>query len=357
MSAERPAKIARGNVVDDAVGAKPLGVAMCGGGRIGSVHLKSLVSAPGKFRLIYFVDIDLDRAADMAKQAGAGCKGVSDVRMALGDDEVEAVVICSPTGTHVELITLSLNAGKHVFCEKPISLKHPEVLQCYQLAQQKGLQLYCAYQRRADTSFRNLKDHIVDGKIGQIQIVKSTSRDHPSPNLAFLKISGGFFHDCASHDIDLCCWVTGERPTHVYATAHAFNPDIAALDDVDTAVIHLQFPSGVFGIIDVSRLALYGYDQRLEVHGSLGMVQTLNPEQSSCVLSVESGIIHDKPHFSFPQRYTQAYATEMHHFFDILRHSVIPWVDGPGCAVVAQIADAADRSSKTHQIVEMHYGY
>ena len=357
MSAERPSKVLRTNLVDDVGSSKPLGMAICGGGRIGSVHLNSLVSSPAKFRLLYCVDIDLPRALEMAAGAGPACQGVTELQTALDDANVEAVVICSPTGTHVEFAKRALNAGKHVFCEKPISLRHGEVLECLRLAEEKGLQLYCAYQRRADTSYRALKQGIEDGKIGEVQLIKSTSRDHPSPNIAFLQTSGGFFHDCCSHDIDLCCWIAGQRPSRVYATAHAFNPDIAALGDADTAVVHLHFPSGVAGIIDVSRYAAYGYDQRLEVHGSLGMVQTNNPEQSTCVISTAAGLLHDRLHHSFPQRYTQAYAGEMHHFYDVLRHGVKPWVDGIGCAVVAQIADAAEKSAATGEIIHMQYDY
>lgn len=332
-----------------------IGAAVFGGGRMGTVHLKSLCNNRQKYRVFFCVDVFVARAQEMAAEAGPQCTGTDDIDAAMTDPRVQCVIICTPTPTHVPLIEQALNNNKHVFCEKPVSLDHREVSRLFNLAKSKSLTLYCAYQRRADDSYRKLKQNIVDGKIGNVQIIKSTSRDHPGPSIEFLKTSCGFFHDCAVHDIDLLCWVAGERPSRVYATGHAFDPAIGEIGDFDTVTISLEFPSGILGICDVSRFAAYGYDQRLEVHGSLGMVQTENRLQTSCIVSTKAGLTHDNPHWSFPQRYAEAYARETDHFYDVIQNKVEPWLNGRDCATIAQVADAAELSAKTHQPVVMVY--
>jgi myo-inositol 2-dehydrogenase / D-chiro-inositol 1-dehydrogenase len=325
-------------------GQKPIGVALLGGGRIGSVHLKSL-SSSRNYELLYTVDVDEARACEMASSV-QGCKGIGSVDVALADDRVEAIVVCTPTATHKPIILKACEAKKHVFCEKPVSMQWQAIVECFDAAEKAGIKLYCGYQRRADNSFRKLKETVAAGSVGTVHVIKSTSRDHPTPSLHFLRISGGFYHDCASHDIDLCCWVAGEAPATVFALGSCFNPEIAELDDVDTALIALKFPSGVLATIDISRKAVYGYDQRLEVHGDAGMVQTENRPTTSCVISTAAGIAADNPYFSFPQRYEQAYATEIEHFYDYLRNDATPYCSRVDCIRVAQIADAAEHSAR-----------
>eukprot|EP00010_Vexillifera_abyssalis_P008731 CAMPEP_0201545348 /NCGR_PEP_ID=MMETSP0173_2-20130828/1877_1 /ASSEMBLY_ACC=CAM_ASM_000268 /TAXON_ID=218659 /ORGANISM="Vexillifera sp., Strain DIVA3 564/2" /LENGTH=346 /DNA_ID=CAMNT_0047953727 /DNA_START=24 /DNA_END=1064 /DNA_ORIENTATION=+ len=330
---------------------EPLGLAVCGGGRIGKVHTDNLGGKKQTYNVLYCVDIVASAAAEMAAKFD-NAQGTDDYAKVLADDKVDAVLVCTPTATHVDYIKKALNANKHVFCEKPISMDVDEIRECFALAEKQGKQLYCGYQRRADPNFRALKLAIEQGKIGTVHVIKSTSRDHPTPSIAFLKISGGFFHDCASHDIDLCRWVTGEDPTEVFATAHAFNPEIGAIDDVDTAVITLKFPSGVLAVIDISRKAVYGYDQRLEVHGDAGMVQTENVAKSSCIISTVDGISSDNPHYSFPQRYREAYSNELDHFFDIIRNGATPFCNAESCISVALIANAAEEAAKTGKPIQ-----
>lgn len=331
-----------------------LGAALFGAGRIGSVHINGLCDR-SYFDLRYVVDVDLERAELLANQAGGSCKAIADPSVAIADPLVAFVVICSPTATHVSLIEQAAAAGKHIFCEKPVSLHFKEVIAAYKLAREHNVHLYCAYQRRADASFRKLHSAVKSGALGQVQIIKSTSRDHPHPSMNFIKISGGFFHDCASHDLDLLCWVAGCYPHRVFANSHAIDPEIRALGDVDTATISLEFPSGILGLVDVSRFAAYGYDQRLEVHGSEGMAQTQNCLKTSCVLSTQEGITFDNPYHSFPQRYAATYQAELIHFYEIVTKGVTPWVSSADCIAVAQIADAVETSAKTHQPVDLTY--
>ena len=177
-------------------------------------------------------------------------------------------------------------------------------------------------------------------------MVKTSSRDSPLPSIDYLKISGGIFHDCGIHDIDLIMWIVGEVPTTVYAQAHAFHSSIAELNDVDTVAITMKFPSGVIAQIDLSRFAAYGYDQRLEAFGSNGMLQSQNAPASSVCFSDNKGVQDDVYMFSFPQRFAESYVNELDHFFDV--------IEGRPCSVkkeealmACKVASACQESFKT----------
>ena len=188
-----------------------------------------------------------------------------------------------------------------------------------------------------------------------MQIIKTTSRDNPVPTLAYLKISGKIFHDCGSHDIDVCRWIAGEDPCEVYAAASSFNKDIKALEDWDTVLITLKFPSGVIASIDLSRKAAYGYDQRIEVLGDKGMLQAMNRQPTTVVLSNDEGVSTDPYCYSFPQRYDQTYALEMDHFADILSKKVDPLLSHDDARKVNIIADGAELSCQTGKPVTLKY--
>ncbi|XP_006818485.1 myo-inositol 2-dehydrogenase-like, partial [Saccoglossus kowalevskii] len=207
-------------------------------------------------------------------------------------------------------------SGKHVFCEKPIGKSIASTQSCYEEAQKNNKVLLCAFNRRFDPGVRQVQQKSRNGVVGQIQHIKTISRDAPLPPLSFLKLSGGIFHDCAVHDIDVICWIMGDTPTTVYTQGHAFNPDIADMDDIDTVAITMKFASGAIGTIDLSRFAAYGYDQRLEVFGNKGMVQ--NHNSKFCDMS-SHGTDGESSHPilpSFKERYAQAYQQELEHFLD-----------------------------------------
>lgn len=214
---------------------------------------------------------------------------------------------------------MCLSRGIPVFCEKPVAVTIEEVDECYALAREKGVPLLCGYQRRFDSSFVRLKNAIDAGQIGEIRIVKTTSRDHPLPSFAFLRTSGGIFHDCASHDIDVHRWLMGCEPVEVFATGHAFYKEIAEMNDYDSVVILLKWPNGAISTIDLCRNATYGYDQRIEVLGEKGMVQAENKPQTTVVISNEAGIHHDVISHSFADRYPDAYKSEIQHFIQLVR--------------------------------------
>jgi len=239
-------------------------------------------------------------------------------------------------------------------CEKPISLHINEIDECYNEAKKHNVPLLCGYQRRSDPSFQKLVEACHKGEVGTLQIVKTISRDNPVPTLAYLKISGGIFHDCGSHDLDVCRWILREDPSEVFAVASAFNTSIKEIDDFDTILITMKFPSGAIASVDLSRKAIYGYDQRIEVLGDKGMAQAQNRQPTTMVLSNESGIHTDPFCYSFPQRYDQAYARELDHFVDVILRKAEPRLTHDDARKVAIIANAAEESARSGQRVIIH---
>lgn len=293
-----------------------IGVAIIGAGRIGVVHLRNIIANP-RLSLKYVYDINQESANKGASQS-FNAKAVTSLDPIINDKSVKGVVICTPTADHREIILACIKAGIHIMCEKPISLNVKEIDECYNEAKKANIHLLCGYQRRSDPSFVQLQKSARNGDIGTLQIIKTISRDNPVPTLAYLKISGGIFHDCGSHDIDVCRWVLNEDPYEVFAVASAFNPDIKAIDDFDTVLITLRYPSGAIANIDLSRKAAYGYDQRIEVLGDKGMLQSQNRQPTTTILSTDKGLNSDPFCYSFPQRYEHAYAIELDHFVDVL---------------------------------------
>ena len=252
-------------------------LALCGFGRAGNMHLTS-IRYNYRCQLKYVVDIPaaLDSIRSTLKTFN-----LTDVRVVsvdefesivLSDKNLMAVLVTTPTDTHEEYVCKSLKAHKAVFCEKPIANSVEVAKNCYVEASKVQLPLLCAFNRRFDSGFAGIRKQVEEGKIGKVHLVKTTSRDSPLPSLSYLKVSNGMFHDCAVHDIDVVCWIVGEEPYEVYAQSHAHSSDIADINDVDTIAIVMKFPSGVLSIIDLSRHSSYGYDQRLEVSLSIGLI-------------------------------------------------------------------------------------
>jgi len=331
----------------------PLGVCLVGSGRIGQVHAQNVI-ANTRLQLKYVVDVD-EKSASVWASRVAGCKALKTIDEALKDPSVKGVVICTPTAQHREIILASIRAGKAIMCEKPISLHINEIDECYTEAKAHNVPLLCGYQRRSDPSFQKLVEACHKGEIGTLQIVKTISRDNPVPTLAYLKISGGIFHDCGSHDLDVCRWILREDPTEVFAVASAFNQSIKEIDDFDTILITMKFPSGAIASVDLSRKAIYGYDQRIEVLGDKGMTQAQNRQPTTMVLSNESGIHTDPYCYSFPQRYDQAYARELDHFVDVIEGKAQPRLTHDDARKVAIIANAAEESARSGQRVLIKY--
>ncbi|RWS00617.1 inositol 2-dehydrogenase-like protein [Dinothrombium tinctorium] len=305
------------------VEAHTIGVAMFGLGKVGILHLQNLLSH-SDVRVIYCVDADTRRAKLVEEKYKLTNKvkfvtpGEEDV--VLKDKEVAAIVIATPIHTHEKLVLNALEAKKAVFCEKPLAYTYEGMRNCYSVARKSNLTLFCAFNRRFDPALKQIKDRVTKGEIGDVQMVKTSGRDgHSIENLGYLLTSGGIFNDAAVHDIDLICWILGEFPVSIYADGHAYNSDIANIGDLDNIVILLKFQSGVIATLDVSRNSAYGYDQRLEIFGSKGMlcsnnVRPVQVEHYSSNATSQNAITS-----TFAYRFADSYRAEMNHFINCVK--------------------------------------
>jgi len=246
----------------------------------------------------------------------------SDAATVYTDPALQACLIATPTFTHEGFIQGSLQAGKSVFSEKPISQEPSGTVRCYERSDSVGKPLFCAFNRRFDPAFSSVKERVRAGELGHVHMIKTTSRDSPLPSLDYLKISGGIFHDCAVHDIDLITWILGEYPTEVFTAANSVFPEIGAIQDWDNVAIVMKFPSKTLAQIDLCRFAVYGYDQRLEVFGPKGMLHVNNETPNKSVYSGKSGSSEVPMYYSFPSRHADGYVRELEHFLDVVQGKV-----------------------------------
>jgi len=330
-------------------------VVIVGLGRIGAVHFDN-ASRNRKFRIRGVVEpLDARRLDYMER---AQCNGYLTLAEALADksNPVHAVLICTPTGSHPELIKESLVAGKHVFCEKPIAYDTKIVDELYLLAKDKHLVLLCGFQRRHDNSFAKVKQLIDEGRIGTLHKIRMISRDNPCPPLSYLQISGGIIFDCASHDCDEVRWYTGEDPNLVYSVGSAFLPGVGDIPDVDTLEILFKFPSGRLGSVDISRISTSGYDQRVEAHGLKGTLYAENERDTTVELATSEGFTVDPNKYSFPTRYVQAYSSELEHYADLCQGVVkVPKLTHEDVHKNCVILHAANESLKSGKPVKIEY--
>ncbi|PNF29102.1 putative oxidoreductase YrbE [Cryptotermes secundus] len=334
-------------------------MALFGVGRAGSIHLSALAHNP-RVKLLYIVD-DVQEKWDAIRQYWKLDDTVflcsNDADKVFLDPRVRAVVVATPTNTHEWIVTTALNHGKDVFCEKPVAESISSAEHCYKQAKKAGKLLFCAFQRRFDPAFNNIKERVRSGEVGHVHTIKTCSRDAQLPSLEYLRSSSGIFHDTAVHDIDLICWILGEYPTCVATQASTLTPEIAEIGDYDTVVITLQFPSGTLGIIDISRLSSHGYDQRIEVFGPRGMLTSSNERPMHGIeshIGFQGG--NTMPiYYSFPSRYKMAYLNEMEHFLDILQDKAKPTIMGHETLAVSKIASACEESARTRQFVQLQW--
>ena len=250
--------------------------ALFGAGRIGSMHAGHLAACPGA-RLVCVYDPVAGAAAALAEQHGAAVADSVDAALSAG---IDAVLIASSTDTHVNLIVAAAQAGKAIFCEKPIDLSLRRVEECWEQVRDSGIPIQIGFNRRYDASHRGVRERVAAGEIGALHQVIITSRDSAPPPLSYVRVSGGLFRDMMIHDFDLARFVLGEEPATVTAVGSVLiTPELAELGDIDTAMVLMTTASGRQCHINCSRQAVYGYDQRLEAHGSAGMVCSANQFQ------------------------------------------------------------------------------
>jgi myo-inositol 2-dehydrogenase/D-chiro-inositol 1-dehydrogenase len=289
-------------------------VGLIGAGRIGKLHAEILTYHIPEAELKTVAEIYLDETRSWANQLKIPnlTKDYGDI---LNDPEIEAVLICSSTDTHAQLIVAAAEADKHIFCEKPIDFDVEKIKHALDSVNAAGVKLQIGFNRRFDHNFKKVRQVVESGKIGDVHIVKITSRDPAPPPIEYIKLSGGIFLDMTIHDFDMARYLSISEVQEVYAQgAVLIDPAIGDIGDVDTAIITLKFKNGAMGVIDNSRQAVYGHDQRVEVFGSKGCVDVRNDFPNSAVLSTADGITRDKPHHFFLERYKTAYIEELKAF-------------------------------------------
>lgn len=308
-----------------------LNIGVIGAGRIGQVHAEHLAFRLPQAKLIGITDVN--RAAAEACAERFNIPNVyGDYTEMLADPQVQAVVICSSTDTHARIIEEAAQAGKHIFCEKPIDHELSRIDRALAAVEKAGVKLQVGFNRRFDPNFRAVREAIDAGRIGEPHILRITSRDPAPPPIEYIKVSGGMFLDMTIHDFDMARYLIDSDVVGVYAVGGVkVDPAIGQAGDVDTAVITLQFANGVIATIDNSRQAVYGYDQRVEVFGSGGMIATENQTPARTVLGDAQGIHTPLPLNFFMTRYTESYIEEMRQFIDCVlqdRPSPVTGEDG-----------------------------
>jgi len=324
--------------------------ALLGAGRIGKVHAKALSGNPDA-ELVAVTDAFSDAAK--AISAAYGCK-ISTIDEIAADPAIDAVVICTPTNTHADLIEKFAHAGKAIFCEKPIDLSVERVRQCLETVNQTGASLMVGFNRRFDPQFAAARQAILNGKIGDVEMVHITSRDPGPPPADYIKVSGGIFRDMTIHDFDMARFLLGEEPVEVFATGSVLvDPEIGELGDYDSVSVLMKTASGKQCSITNSRRATYGYDQRAEVHGSKGLVSVLNPYPVNLQVAGSDGFTHLPLHDFFMTRYTEAYAAERSAFVSVVQEGARPSPSGEDGLRSLLLADAAVKSAAEGIVVQL----
>lgn len=333
-----------------------LNLGIIGAGRIGRVHAENLAYRIPGVRLLMVADVREEAARILASQLGISA-AVADYRAVLAHREIQAVLVCSSTDTHARITQEAAAAGKHVFCEKPISNSLTEIDETVAAVDRAGVKLQVGFNRRFDANFRRVRRAIESGEIGEPSLMHIVSRDPAPPPVEYVKRSGGMFLDMTVHDFDMARYLMGDEVAEVFAAAGVrVDPEIGAAGDVDTAVILLKFRGGAFGTIDNSRRASYGYDQRVEILGSRGSVATLNNYPNQAILSDGASVRRDLPLNFFMERYTESFVSELAAFVDAVIHDAPVPVGGSDGRISVAIALAAARSAREGRPVRLDDG-
>jgi myo-inositol 2-dehydrogenase/D-chiro-inositol 1-dehydrogenase len=324
--------------------------ALLGAGRIGKTHAKAIAGNPDAELAVV---ADAIPAAAQAISEQYGCP-VSDIDAISADASIDAVVICTPTNTHADLIEKFAKAGKAIFCEKPIDLSVERVRQCMKVVEETGAKLMIGFNRRFDPHFGAVKKAIEDGRIGDVEMVQIVSRDPGPPPAEYIKVSGGIFRDMTIHDFDMARFMLGEEPVSVFATGSVLvDPEIGNLGDYDSASVILMTESGKHCSISNSRRATYGYDQRVEVHGSKGAASAENERPISIEVAAAGGYTRPPLHDFFMTRYIAAYAAEIAAFVSVITDGAAPSPSGEDGLLALALADAALKSAKEGRTVRV----
>ncbi len=327
--------------------AKKIKIGLLGAGRIGKLHGTNIQNFIPNAEVATVADPFMNDAMREWADSINIPKTSDNPDDIFNDPEIDAVFICSSTNTHADFIIKAANAGKHIFCEKPIHTDIAKIKEAIAAVEKAGVKLQIGFVRRFDKNHKAVRDVVASGKLGAPYVVKVTSRDPEAPPLEYVKVSGGIFLDMMIHDFDMVRYLSGSDVTEVTAMgACLVDPNVAQYDDIDTAIVTLKFANGAIGVIDNCRQAPYGYDQRVEVHCEKGCVKDNNMIENEADVSTNAGVESAKPTWFFLERYNDAFVTETRAFVDaIINDTEVPVGAKDGLEPV-RIAIAAKKSLK-----------
>ncbi|MEN8163571.1 MAG: inositol 2-dehydrogenase [Acidobacteriota bacterium] len=319
---------------------KTIAIGILGAGRIGRLHGDNILQMEGIDR-----KAGADPYANFESWPPASVNTGRDPGLVLDDEAIDAVLICSPTPTHADFIERAAAAGKHIFCEKPIDLEPDRIKRTLEIVDRAGVKLQIGFNRRFDPTFARVKKEVAEGNVGDIHLIRITSRDPEAPPAEYVASSGGIFLDMTIHDYDMVRFLSGAEVVEVHAYgAVLVDPEIGEAGDVDTAITTLRLSNGALAVIENSRQAVYGYDQRVEVFGSKGSAEALNEVPAQIRLSTAVGVRSEKPLYFFLERYQASFVAELEAFFACVREDGAPAVDGQDGLMSVVVALAATRS-------------
>jgi len=328
-------------------------IGVIGIGRIGRMHTRNL-----KYQVL---GVNVLGVADVLEKVAQGITkdleipiSEKDYRVLLENKDIDAVVICSSSNTHAQIISEAAQAGKHIFCEKPIALDIDKIDQAITAVKNAGVKLQVGFNRRFDPSFKKAKELVAKGIIGTPHLVRITSRDPEPPPISFVKVSGGIFLDMMIHDFDMARYLLDQEVIELMAVGSCLvDPAIGEAGDIDTAIVTLKYENGAWGTIDNSRKAVYGYDQRIEIFGSEGCVMVGNPTPTEVMVNGAEDTRTDKPLYFFIERYQEAFLAEMKEFIQCIQEDTKPPVGGFDGKISVQMGYAAKESLNKGSFVKI----
>ncbi len=335
------------------MGKKKLNIGILGAGRIGRVHAETIAFRLPEATPLMIADVDRKAVEEVAARCGISHVAEHNEEV-LADSRIDAVLICSPTDTHADLIIQAAQAGKHIFCEKPIDHNLANIDRALAAVEKAGVKLQIGFNRRFDANFARARKAVESGEIGTPHLLHIVSRDPSPPPISYIKISGGIFLDMTIHDFDMARFLIGNEVEEVYTSAGVMvDPEIGKAGDLDTAVIVLRFKNGVIGTIDNSRQAVYGYDQRVEILGSNGAISTNNNYPNQAVISTQTSVWRELPLHFFMERYTESFVNELRAFVEaIVKDTPMP-VTGLDGRIPVVMGLAARKSYDEHRPVRL----
>ncbi len=332
-------------------------IGIIGLGRIGKVHAQNITNVIANATIKSVADPNINNETEKWVQ-NLGIKNVyKNYHEILNDNEIDAVLICSSTNTHSTISIDAAKANKHIFCEKPIDYDLKRINNVLTEVKKTNIKFQVGFNRRFDNNFRKLRNHVVSGNLGDVHIIKITSRDPKAPPVAYVKVSGGMFLDMTIHDFDMVRYLSGSEVDEVFAYGTSLvNEEIGKVGDIDTAIISMKLKNGAIAVIDNSREAAYGYDQRAEVFGSKGKAEAFNNLETNTSLSIKSGVVHEKPQYFFLERYQQSFTDEITDFIDAINNDTdvpVCGIDGLNPVLIGLAAQKSLKENRSIKISEM----